>query len=126
MDLHVSFLVDLYLTILGLIQFSGLVLAFIPGLLLDWSPAGRNRNFSVIFSFILTGSISILVTVALLIPILELQVNLKTIPSISMIPSIRTLALAKIKNCQITCGCLELMSHGCAKSKTIFRIASSL
>ncbi len=102
MDLHVSFLVDLYLTILGLIQFSGLVLAFIPGLLLDWSPAGRNRNFSVILSFILTGSISILVTVARLIPILELQVNLKTIPSMSMIPSIRTLALAKIKNCQIT------------------------
>ncbi|CAB3989753.1 Hypothetical predicted protein [Paramuricea clavata] len=66
--------VDFYLTILGLIQFTGIVLAFVPGFLLDWSPAGRHRNFSIIISFVLTGLISILVTVGLLIPVLELQI----------------------------------------------------
>jgi hypothetical protein len=59
---------------MGLIQFSGIVLAFIPGFLLDWSPAGRHRNFSVILSFIFTGTLSICLTVGLLIPVLELQV----------------------------------------------------
>ncbi|CAB4020451.1 Hypothetical predicted protein, partial [Paramuricea clavata] len=66
--------VDFYLTILGLIQFTGIVLAFVPGFLLDWYPAGRHRNFSIILSFVLTGLISILVTVGFLIPVLELQI----------------------------------------------------
>ena len=66
---------DFYLTILGLIQFTGIVLAFVPGFLLDWSPAERHRNFSIIISFVLTGLISILVTVGLLIPVLKLQVK---------------------------------------------------
>ncbi|CAB4008206.1 Hypothetical predicted protein, partial [Paramuricea clavata] len=65
---------DFYLTILGLIQFTGIVLAFVPGFLLDWSPADRHRNFSIIISFVLTGLISILVTVGLLIPVLKLQI----------------------------------------------------
>ena len=66
---------DLYLTILGSIQFSGIVLAFIPGFLLDWSPAGKHHNFSIILSFILTATMSILLTAGLLIPVLELQVK---------------------------------------------------
>ncbi|XP_028395691.1 solute carrier family 43 member 3-like [Dendronephthya gigantea] len=66
--------VDLYLTIFGIIQFCGLFLSFAPGFLLDWAPAGRHRDFSVILSFILTGVLSILVTVGLLIPVLEFQI----------------------------------------------------
>ena len=66
--------VDFYLTILGLIQFCGIVLAFIPGFLLDWSPAGKHRSFSIILSFILTATMSILLTIGLLIPVLELQI----------------------------------------------------
>ncbi|XP_028416745.1 solute carrier family 43 member 3-like [Dendronephthya gigantea] len=65
--------VDYYLTILGIIQFCGIILSFVPGFLLDWAPAGRHRNFSIILSFILTGLISILLTVGLLIPVLEFQ-----------------------------------------------------
>ncbi|XP_028395770.1 solute carrier family 43 member 3-like [Dendronephthya gigantea] len=71
---HDFYEVDYYLTILGIIQFCGIILSFVPGFLLDWAPAGRHRNFSVILSFILTGLISILLTVGLLIPVLEFQV----------------------------------------------------
>jgi hypothetical protein len=95
--IHLSFSVDFYLTILGLIQFSGLVLALVPGFLLDWSPAGRHRNFSIIISFVLTGLISILVTVGLLIPVLELQVKFNYI-----ILSIRILATAKANNYRVS------------------------
>ena len=92
--IHLSFLVDFYLTIHGLIQFTGIVLAFVPGVLLDWYPGGRHRNFSIILSFVLTGLISILVTVGLLIPVLELQVKFN-----STILSIRILGTATAKNC---------------------------
>jgi hypothetical protein len=95
--IHLSFSVDFYLTILGLIQFSGIVLALVPGFLLDWSPAGRHRNFSIILSFVLTGLISILVTVGLLIPVLELQVKFNYI-----ILSIRILATAKANNYRVS------------------------
>ena len=89
---------DFYLTVLGLIQFTGVVLAFVPGFLLDWSPAGRHRNFSIIISFVLTGLISILVTVGLLIPVLELQVKLN-----STILSIRILGTGKLTTVIMHC-----------------------
>ena len=74
--LHDFFIVsvDYYLTILGIIQFCGIIFSFIPGFLLDWTPPGRHRNFSITLSFILTGLISILLTVGLSIPVIELQV----------------------------------------------------
>ena len=69
------FLVDFYLTLFGIIQFTALIISLLPGFLLDWSPAGRHRSFSLILSFLITGSLSILLTVGVLIPVLELQVN---------------------------------------------------
>ncbi|XP_028416746.1 solute carrier family 43 member 3-like [Dendronephthya gigantea] len=51
-----------------------IIFVFCSWFFLDWAPAGRHRDFSVILSFILTGVLSILVTVGLLIPVLEFQI----------------------------------------------------